>query len=51
MKQNEKFDEQMGINASNLLSTKLQSHFRLRIGHQVIDAVVEVKYTTDKWGV
>jgi hypothetical protein len=27
MKQNEKFDEQMGINASNLLSTKLQSHF------------------------
>jgi len=25
--------------------------FRLRVEHQKIDAVVEVKYTTDKWGV
>jgi len=25
--------------------------FGLRIGHQEIDAVVEVKYTTAKWGV
>jgi hypothetical protein len=50
MKQNEKIDDQFGIKASNLQSTNCEC-FTLRIGHQAIDAVVEVKYTTGKWGV
>jgi len=50
MKQNEKIDERSGIKESNLQSINCEC-FPLRIGHQRIDAVVEVNYTTGKWGV